>query len=87
MRRRCLIRSVDLAAQNCLFNIFVEDDLKTALGEMRRVLRRGGQLLISDPISEEPIPERLRTDERLRAMCLSGAVSLEEYVDYITGAG
>ncbi len=79
--------SVDLAAQNCLFNIFVEDDLKTALREIRRVLCRSGQLLISDPISEGPVPERLRADERLRAMCLSGAVALKEYVDYITGAG
>jgi SAM-dependent methyltransferase len=79
--------SVDIAAQNCLFNIFVEEDLDTALQEMHRVLKRGGQLTISDPISEAPIPEVLRADERLRAMCLSGAVSLKDYVNRITGAG
>ena len=79
--------TTDLAAQNCLFNIFEADDLMMALREMRRVLRRGGALIISDPISERTIPEALRADERLRAMCLSGAVSLETYVGYITDIG
>ena len=79
--------SVDLAAQNCLFNIFQKKDLQTALSEMRRVLSRGGLLSISDPIAERPIPDRLRSDERLRALCLSGAVSLDAYLQFITDAG
>jgi SAM-dependent methyltransferase len=79
--------SVDLTAQNCLFNIFVADDLTRALEEMRRVLRPGGQMTISDPISQQFIPAHLRGDERLRAMCLSGALSLEDYLQFITDAG
>jgi len=79
--------SVDLTAQNCLFNIFVADDLEQALGEMNRVLRPGGQMTISDPISQQVIPEHLRQDARLRAMCLSGALSLEAYLEFITDAG
>ena len=79
--------SVDLAAQNCLFNIFVEDDLRRALAEMKRVLVPHGSLSISDPICETFMPQKLRDDERLRAMCLSGAMPLNDYVSHVTDVG
>jgi len=79
--------SVDVAAQNCLFNIFKLDDLEVALAEMYRVLRDRGRLVLSDPISPVPLPEHLREDETLRAMCISGALSYQEYIDALVGAG
>ncbi|NNK73622.1 MAG: methyltransferase domain-containing protein, partial [Flavobacteriaceae bacterium] len=45
--------SIDVAAQNCLFNIFKEDDLKKAIAEMYRVLRPHGRLVMSDPTCEQ----------------------------------
>jgi SAM-dependent methyltransferase len=80
-------RSVDVAAQNCLFNIFREADLRRALAEMYRVLRPGGRLALSDPVCEKPLPNRLRDDERLRALCLSGALPLREYLGLLTDTG
>lgn len=79
--------SVDVAAQNCLFNIFKAEDLKKALSEMYRVLKPRGKLVLSDPVCETKMPENLLNDERLRALCLSGALPLKEYIKMITGIG
>lgn len=79
--------SVDIVAQNCLFNIFEPGDLTKALQEAYRVLKPGGRLLMSDPIATRPIPQHLRQDERLRAMCLSGALTYEAYIQHLVDAG
>jgi SAM-dependent methyltransferase len=79
--------SIDVAAQNCLFNIFEEEDLKKALREMYRVLKPHGRLVLSDPTCEQDMPENLKNDDRLRALCLSGAMPLQKYIDMITEVG
>ncbi len=79
--------SVDVAAQNCLFNIFREADLARALQEMYRVLKPHGRLVLSDPVCEQAMPAALRDDDRLRAMCLSGAIPLNDYLAILTGVG
>ena len=79
--------SVDVAAQNCLFNIFTHEDLKKALAEMYRVLKPHGRLVLSDPVSQDVMPEELKNDEKLRALCLSGALPLNEYLEMLTDAG
>ncbi len=79
--------SVDVAAQNCLFNIFKVDDLKKALSEMYRVLKPNGRLIMSDPTCETRMPETLLNDDRLRAECLSGALPLKDYIKLITDVG
>lgn len=80
-------KSVDFSAQNCLFNIFNNDDLAFALREMQRVLTSGGRLVMSDPITPSPIPMHLVDDDRLRALCLSGCQMFDDYINAITDAG
>ncbi len=79
--------SIDVAAQNCLFNIFHEEDLKTALEEMYRVLKPHGRLVLSDPVCEAEMPEALKNDPKLRGLCLSGALPLKDYIKMITDIG
>jgi SAM-dependent methyltransferase len=90
--------TIDLAAQNCLFNIFktaapgsangpADGELERALREMHRVLKPQGRLSMSDPIAPRPIPARLQDDETLRAQCISGCLPFEPYVGTIVEAG
>ncbi|MEL0454898.1 arsenosugar biosynthesis arsenite methyltransferase ArsM [Flavobacteriaceae bacterium SZ-1-7] len=79
--------SIDVAAQNCLFNIFKSEDLKKAIAEMYRVLKPHGRLVMSDPTCEQPMNDALRNDDRLRALCLSGSLPIAEYVKMLTDAG
>lgn len=79
--------SVDVAAQNCLFNIFHDRELTRALAEMHRALKPHGRLILSDPVCEAPMPEELRNNERLRALCLTGAIPLDDYIRRLTDTG
>jgi SAM-dependent methyltransferase len=79
--------SIDIAAQNCLFNIFHDGELRRSLSEMHRVLKPHGKLLLSDPVCDVEIPAGLRDDQRLRAMCLSGALPLADYIRRLTDTG
>ncbi|MBZ9627179.1 arsenosugar biosynthesis arsenite methyltransferase ArsM [Psychroflexus sp. CAK1W] len=79
--------SIDVAAQNCLFNIFKAEDLKKAIEEMYRVLKPSGKLVMSDPTCEQDMNDTLRNDDRLRALCLSGSLPLADYVKALTDVG
>ncbi|MEO9804285.1 MAG: arsenosugar biosynthesis arsenite methyltransferase ArsM [Reichenbachiella sp.] len=79
--------SIDVAAQNCLFNIFKADELKKALQEMYRVLKPHGRLVMSDPICDQTMPDHLREDEKLRALCLSGSIPMKDYIKMLTDVG
>ena len=75
--------SVDLAAQNCLFNIFKQEDLTIALKEVYRVLKPNGKLVMSDPICEQEMPDKLRENEKADPIQSEGGSGIQ-YGDGVT---
>lgn len=80
-------RSVNLVISNCVLNL-VEDRYKRQLvREIFRVLRPGGRVAVSDIVSDEPVPARLKSDPELWSGCLSGAFQDQEFVQAFAEAG
>ncbi len=72
--------SVDVIVSNCVLNLVRPEDKKALFAEMYRVLRRGGRVVISDIVSDEPVPEHLTQDPDLWSACVSGAFQEEEFL-------
>ena len=79
--------SVDIVISNCVLNL-VADNLKSQLfSEMYRVLKTGGRIAISDIVSDEKTPQRLKDDPRLWSGCVSGALQEEEFLELLAEKG
>ena len=71
--------SIDVIVSNCVLNLVRPEDKKKLFAEMYRVLKRGGRVVISDIVSDEPVPEHLANDPDLWSACVSGAFVEEEF--------
>ena len=65
--------SADAVISNCVINLSPEK--LRVLAEIRRVLRPGGRLVVSDIVSERPLPAKIRFNPRLRGECIAGALT------------
>jgi ubiquinone/menaquinone biosynthesis C-methylase UbiE len=72
--------SIDVIVSNCVLNLVRPQDKKQLFAEMYRVLKRGGRVVISDIVSDEPVPEHLARDPNLWSACVSGAFQEEEFL-------
>jgi SAM-dependent methyltransferase len=77
--------SADIVISNCVINL--APDKGAVFADAFRVLRPGGRLVVSDMVSDGPIPESLRTDAAAWAACIAGAADMTEYLALIRGAG
>jgi ubiquinone/menaquinone biosynthesis C-methylase UbiE len=75
----------DVVLSNCAINHAI--DKKAVFKEIFRILKQGGRLVISDIISEEPLPDAVANDPEARAACYGGAICLSEYWEAIRAAG
>lgn len=79
--------SVDVVVSNCVLNLVATDQKKHLFGEIHRVLRNGGRAVISDIVSDEPVPEELQMDAELWSGCISGALTESGFLSAFEDAG
>jgi ubiquinone/menaquinone biosynthesis C-methylase UbiE len=77
--------SVDLVISNCVINL-TEDKAKV-LEEIYRILKPGGRYLISDIVSDKPVPGYLKRDKEMWNACLSGALTDKDFTRVAKDAG
>jgi len=77
--------SVDVIISNCVINLSA--DKPAVFAEMRRVLRPGGRIGISDVVAEDSLTPERRAALGDWSACVAGALSRSEYVDGLTAAG
>lgn len=78
-------QSVDAIISNCVINLTL--DKGRVFREAYRVLRPAGRLMISDIVTDRPLPESARSNPDEWARCVGGAIPEEEYTRLITEAG
>jgi arsenite methyltransferase len=79
--------SIDVVVSNCVLNL-VDARSKTQLfHEIFRVLKTGGRAVISDIVSDEPVPEEMQSDPELWTGCISGALTEEGFLHAFVEAG
>jgi arsenite methyltransferase len=79
--------SVDVVVSNCVLNLVDPTDKERLFAEIFRVLRRGGRAVISDIVSDEPVPAHMQADPDLWAGCVSGALTEEDFLGAFERAG
>lgn len=78
-------KSVDAIISNCVINL--APDKRKVFKEAYRVLKPGGRLMASDVVLIKPLPEELKSDEKLLVGCVSGAILREDYLNLLEKAG
>jgi arsenite methyltransferase len=79
--------SIDVVVSNCVLNLVEPKSKRQLFGEIFRVLRKGGRAVISDIVSDEPVPEHLQGDPKLWSGCISGALTEGGFLQAFADAG
>ena len=78
---------VDVVVSNCVLNLVEWDEKPRLFGEIYRVLRNGGRAVVSDIVSDEPVPEHMKDDPELWSGCISGALTEDGFLEAFEAAG
>jgi arsenite methyltransferase len=75
----------EVVVSNCAINH--AHDKPAVFREVKRLLRPGGRMVVSDVVSEAPLPASVRDDPAAWAACYGGAIPEVEYLSAIAAAG
>jgi SAM-dependent methyltransferase len=76
-------RMADVVISNCVINLTV--DKVRAFSEVRRILRDGGRVVISDMVADRPPAGKV--DPEKWCSCIDGALTKDDYIASIKKAG
>jgi SAM-dependent methyltransferase len=79
--------AVDVVISNCVLNLVSSGEKAQLFAEIFRVLERGGRAVISDIVSDEPVPAHLQNDPALWSGCISGALTETGFLAAFDAAG
>ncbi len=77
--------SIDVIMSNCVINL--SPDKAGVFAEAFRVLKPGGRISVSDIVTEGEFTPEMRADTLQWAECVTGALPVEEYTDFMRAAG
>ena len=77
--------SVDLVISNCV--IALSEKKKRVFSEIFRILKPGGRFVISDVVTEKPLPGDVRKSAAEWVDCVGGAAVMSEYIELIGETG
>jgi MoaA/NifB/PqqE/SkfB family radical SAM enzyme/SAM-dependent methyltransferase len=77
--------SIDAVISNCVVNLSPEK-LKV-FAEIKRALKPGGRAVISDLVSQAPLPAEIRFNPRLKGECIAGAMTEKKLLSTLEKLG
>jgi len=77
--------TVDVVISNCVINL--STDKGRVFREIKRVLKVGGRIAVSDIVASRPLPDAIKNDLATYAACIAGAMSMEELNDMLKESG
>jgi SAM-dependent methyltransferase len=77
--------TVDVILSNCVINL--SPDKPAVFREIKRILKPGGRIVVSDIVTSQPLPVELRQDTQAWCECVSGALLADDYRQGLEQAG
>lgn len=75
----------DIVVSNCVINL--STDKAKVIGDVKRLLKPGGEFYFSDVYADRRVPASLTTDPVLYGECLAGALYWNDFLNLAKGGG